>query len=122
MDVLPPASPERTPAGLPRGLKGRRASACSPAAPRPRLAAEKLEQVESQVSHSGSMAGFMLPLDRKKEEGQLHKITRDAAKAAIEQAKGMSSQARAGRRRRPPPGAAGDQGLGAALSHAPRCC
>lgn len=55
-------------------------------------AAEKLEQVESHVSHSGSMGGFMLPADRKKEEGQLHKISRDAAKAAIEQAKGMSSQ------------------------------
>ena len=54
--------------------------------------AEKLEQADGALSHSGAVGGFLLPSDRKREDGQLLKISRDAAKAAVEQAKGMSSQ------------------------------
>eukprot|EP01103_Thecamoeba_quadrilineata_P006839 TRINITY_DN16575_c0_g1_i1.p1 TRINITY_DN16575_c0_g1~~TRINITY_DN16575_c0_g1_i1.p1 ORF type:complete len:327 (+),score=41.64 TRINITY_DN16575_c0_g1_i1:1-981(+) len=53
--------------------------------------AQKLEQAESQLSHSGRMGGFFLP-ERKKEESQLSKLTKDGAKTTIEQVHGMMSQ------------------------------
>jgi len=52
--------------------------------------AEKMEQAESQLQHSGRM-GFLLP-DRQKEESPLTKLSRDASKVAIEQAKGLASE------------------------------
>ena len=65
-------------------------------------AAEKLEEAEAAAAQSsGGLSGFLIPVEQKgKEEGQLSKIARDAAKAAVEQSKGMSSQARARRRSR----------------------
>lgn len=38
--------------------------------------AEKLEQAETQLAHSGRMGGFFMP-EKKKEESQLSKLTRD---------------------------------------------
>lgn len=52
---------------------------------------EKLEQAESQLAHSGRMGGYFLP-EKKKEESQLTKISRDSIKTTLEQANGMMSE------------------------------
>jgi len=52
---------------------------------------EKLEQAESQLSHSGRMGSYLLP-DKKKEESQLQKISKDSVKTTQEQALGMMSE------------------------------
>jgi len=51
----------------------------------------KLDQVEGQLAHSGRMGGFMFP-EKKKEESQLAKITKDAVRTSTEQAHGLMSQ------------------------------
>ncbi len=38
---------------------------------------EKLEQAETQLTHSGRVGAYFLPSDKKKEESQLAKITKD---------------------------------------------
>lgn len=57
-------------------------------------AAEKLEQAESHLSHSGRTGRFAAPLDRRPHanDNQLLKICRDASKMSVEQVKGISSQ------------------------------
>jgi len=52
---------------------------------------EKLEQAESQLAHSGRMGGYFLP-EKKKEESQLTKISRDSIKTTLEQANGMMAE------------------------------
>ncbi|CAM6108541.1 unnamed protein product [Calypogeia fissa] len=55
--------------------------------------AEKLEQAESHLAHSGRIGGFFMPPQRKKEEeSQLAKITRDSSKITVEQVHGLMSQ------------------------------
>ncbi|XP_024358602.1 COP9 signalosome complex subunit 5 [Physcomitrium patens] len=55
--------------------------------------AEKLEQAESQLAHSGRMGGFFMPVQKKKEEeSQLAKISRDSSKITVEQLHGLMSQ------------------------------
>eukprot|EP00249_Psilotum_nudum_P009217 c21787_g1_i1 orf=320-1405(-) len=55
--------------------------------------AEKLEQAESQLAHSGRIGAFLVPPQRKKEEeSQLAKITRDSSKITGEQVHGLMSQ------------------------------
>ncbi|KAG6553274.1 hypothetical protein Mapa_005008 [Marchantia paleacea] len=55
--------------------------------------AEKLEQAETQLAHSGRIGGFFMPPQRKKEEeSQLAKITRDSSKITVEQVHGLMSQ------------------------------
>jgi len=53
--------------------------------------ADKLEQAENQLSHSGRMGGYSMP-DKKKEDSQLGKLTKDSAKVAIEQITGVMTQ------------------------------
>jgi len=53
--------------------------------------AEKLEQAETQLAHSGRMGGFFIP-EKKKEDSQLSKITKDSSKVAIEQITGVMTQ------------------------------
>jgi len=53
--------------------------------------AEKLEQAEGQLGQSGRMMGYHVP-DKKKDESQLAKITRDSSKTAIEQLHGVMTQ------------------------------
>jgi len=53
--------------------------------------AEKLEQAETQLAHSGRMGGFFIP-EKKKEDSQLSKITKDSSKVAIEQVTGVMTQ------------------------------
>ena len=58
-------------------------------------AAEKLEQAETQLSHSGRTGRFGAPsMDRKPNanDNQLLKICRDSSKMSVEQVKGISSQ------------------------------
>ncbi|EFJ38541.1 hypothetical protein SELMODRAFT_73440 [Selaginella moellendorffii] len=56
-------------------------------------AAEKLEQTETQLAHSGRMGGFFMPSQKKKEEeSQLAKITKDSSKITVEQVHGLMSQ------------------------------
>ena len=57
-------------------------------------AAEKLEQAETQLSHSGRTGRFGGPMDRRPhdKDNQLLKICRDSAKMSVEQIKGISSQ------------------------------
>jgi len=52
---------------------------------------EKLEQVESQLAHSGRMSSFF-GSEKKKEESQLTKLTKDSAKLTIEQVHGLIAQ------------------------------
>ncbi|XP_024532465.1 COP9 signalosome complex subunit 5a isoform X1 [Selaginella moellendorffii] len=76
--------------------------------------AEKLEQTETQLAHSGRMGGFFMPSQKKKEvslfvetkkrlestiyvcfyqeESQLAKITKDSSKITVEQVHGLMSQ------------------------------
>lgn len=56
------------------------------------LAGEKLEQAEAQLLHSGRMGSFLTAADKKKDDGQLQKITCDSNKMAVEQIKGLASQ------------------------------
>lgn len=53
---------------------------------------EKLEQAETQLAHSGRVGAYFLPSDKKKEESQLAKITKDSIKVTLEQATGMMSE------------------------------
>jgi len=53
--------------------------------------AEKLEQAETQLSHSGRMGGFFMP-EKKKEDSQISKITKDSSKVALEQVTGVMTQ------------------------------
>jgi len=53
--------------------------------------AEKLEQAETQLAHSGRMGGFFVP-EKKKDESQLSKITKDSSKVAMEQVTGVMTQ------------------------------
>jgi COP9 signalosome complex subunit 5 len=55
------------------------------------LPAEKLEQAEGQLAHSGRTGAFYLP-DKKKDDSQLAKISHDAAKTTVEQVKDIASQ------------------------------
>ena len=57
-------------------------------------AAEKLEQAETQLSHSGRTGRFGPPMDRKPNanDNQLLKICRDSSKMSVEQVKGIASQ------------------------------
>jgi COP9 signalosome complex subunit 5 len=52
---------------------------------------EKLEQAETQLSHSGRMGSFMFS-EKKKEESQLAKLTKDSTKTTMEQVHGLMSQ------------------------------
>lgn len=55
--------------------------------------AEKLEQAESQLAHSGRIGAFFVPAQRKREEdSQLAKITRDSSRITVEQVHGLMSQ------------------------------
>ncbi|MCO5552005.1 hypothetical protein L7F22_005513 [Adiantum nelumboides] len=55
--------------------------------------AEKLEQVENQLAHSGRVGTFFVPPHKKKEEeSQLSKITKDSSKITVEQVHGLMSQ------------------------------
>jgi len=54
--------------------------------------AQKLEQADSQLSHS-RMGGFHIPsAEKKKEESLLSKLTKDSTKTTIEQCHGMMSK------------------------------
>jgi len=53
--------------------------------------AEKLEQAETQLAHSGRMGGYF-PTDKKKEESQLSKLAKDSTKVALEQVTGVMTQ------------------------------
>ncbi len=52
---------------------------------------EKLEQAETQLSHGGRLGSFFAP-EKKKEESQLTKLTKDTTKTTIEQVHGLISQ------------------------------
>jgi len=53
---------------------------------------EKLEQAETQLAHAGRASSYFVPSDKKKEESQLTKITKDSIKVTMEQATGMMSE------------------------------
>eukprot|EP01111_Echinosteliopsis_oligospora_P013855 TRINITY_DN507_c0_g1_i1.p1 TRINITY_DN507_c0_g1~~TRINITY_DN507_c0_g1_i1.p1 ORF type:complete len:332 (-),score=101.13 TRINITY_DN507_c0_g1_i1:80-1075(-) len=53
---------------------------------------EKLEQAETQLSHSGRATYFAPAADKKKEETQLSKATKDSIKTTLEQVHGMMSE------------------------------
>jgi len=50
----------------------------------------KTEQAETQLQHSGRMGGFFP--EKKKEESQLSKVTKDATKTAVEQVHSLMNQ------------------------------
>jgi len=50
-----------------------------------------MEQAETQLAHSGRMGGYLFS-EKKKEESQLAKLTRDSTKLTIEQVHGLMSQ------------------------------
>jgi len=52
---------------------------------------EKIEQAETQLQHSGRMGGMFFP-EKKKEESQLSKVTKDSTKTAIEQVHSLMNQ------------------------------
>jgi len=56
--------------------------------------AEKMEQAETHLSHSGRMGGFYMPerAGAKKEESPLAKLTKDSTKVGLEQVSGIMSQ------------------------------
>ncbi len=56
--------------------------------------AEKLEQTEAAAHHGGAGAGLASrgALARRGEESALAKVSRDAAKATLEQTKGLATQ------------------------------
>lgn len=53
---------------------------------------EKLEQADTQLAHAGRASSYFLPSDKKKEESQLSKVTKDSIKVTLEQATGMMSE------------------------------
>jgi len=53
--------------------------------------AEKLEQAEGQLAHSGRTGAFYLPTDKKKDDSQLAKISHDSTKTSVEQVKDIAS-------------------------------
>jgi len=53
---------------------------------------DKLEQAETQLQHSGRMGYNFFASDKKKEESQLSKLTKDATKTTMEQVHGLMSQ------------------------------
>jgi len=53
--------------------------------------AEKLEQAETALSHSGRMGGFFMA-EKKKEESQISKLSKDSSKVALEQVTGVMTQ------------------------------
>jgi len=53
---------------------------------------EKIEQAETQLQHSGRMGGLFYPSEKKKEESQLAKVTKDSTKTSIEQVHGLITQ------------------------------
>ncbi len=58
-------------------------------------AAEKLEQVDSQLVHSGRIGRYSMPFGDKKAgtgDDKLVKVCRDSSKVAVEQVKGITSQ------------------------------
>ena len=58
-------------------------------------AAEKLEQVDSQLVHSGRVGRYSMPFGDKKagtSDDKLLKVCRDSSKVAVEQVKGITSQ------------------------------
>ncbi len=60
-------------------------------------AAAKLEAAEAELAHSGRMGRFAAPFDKRgKDDQKLAKLCRDTGKLAVEQIKGISSQARSG--------------------------
>lgn len=52
---------------------------------------EKLEQAETQLAHSGRIGSYFVH-EKKKEESQLSKVTKDSSKTSIEQVNGLMSQ------------------------------
>jgi len=52
---------------------------------------EKLEQAENHLAHSGRMGGYFMP-EKKKEDSQLSKLTKDSSKLALEQVTGIMTQ------------------------------
>ncbi|GJP38179.1 hypothetical protein CLOM_g24087 [Closterium sp. NIES-68] len=55
--------------------------------------AEKLEQAEGQLAHSGRIGGFLMPPQRRKEEDSpLSRSTRDSTRITVEQLHGLMSQ------------------------------
>ncbi|CAI7788033.1 unnamed protein product [Closterium sp. NIES-54] len=55
--------------------------------------AEKLEQAEGQLAHSGRIGGFLMPPQRRKEEeSPLSRSTRDSTRITVEQLHGLMSQ------------------------------
>ncbi|GAB4822727.1 hypothetical protein N2152v2_009773 [Parachlorella kessleri] len=54
---------------------------------------KKLEAAEGQVTQSGKLGRFLMPTaDKKKDDGKLQKVGRDAARVANEQVKGLATQ------------------------------
>jgi COP9 signalosome complex subunit 5 len=58
------------------------------------ITAEKLEQAEGQLAHSGRTGAFYLPTDKKKDDSQLAKISHDSTKTSVEQVKDIASLVR----------------------------
>ncbi|KAL1532339.1 COP9 signalosome complex subunit 5a [Salvia divinorum] len=54
--------------------------------------AEKIEQAETQIAHSGFGSLVIAPQRKKEQESQLNKIARDSAKITVEQVHGLMSQ------------------------------
>lgn len=55
--------------------------------------AEKLEQTEGQLGHTGRIGGFFMPpARRKEEESALSKVAKDGVKITVEQIHGLMSQ------------------------------
>ncbi|KAH6760782.1 COP9 signalosome 5A [Perilla frutescens var. hirtella] len=54
--------------------------------------AEKIEQADNQMAHTGFGSLLIAPQRKKEQESQLNKITRDSAKITVEQVHGLMSQ------------------------------
>uniref|UniRef100_A0A7S0WE14 MPN domain-containing protein n=1 Tax=Hemiselmis tepida TaxID=464990 RepID=A0A7S0WE14_9CRYP len=54
--------------------------------------AEKIDQADSQLSHSSRMGGYFVPQEKKGEESAVSKLNRDSTKIAIEQVQGLMTQ------------------------------
>jgi len=54
--------------------------------------AEKLEQAETALAHSGRMGGYFMASEKKKDESQLSKLSRDSSKVALEQVTAVMTQ------------------------------
>mmetsp|Transcript_20409 Transcript_20409/g.49389 ORF Transcript_20409/g.49389 Transcript_20409/m.49389 type:complete len:342 (+) Transcript_20409:180-1205(+) len=53
---------------------------------------EKMEQAETQLSHSSRMGGYYLAPEKKQEETAISKMCKDSTKIAIEQLQGLMTQ------------------------------